>query len=179
MTDGKDLAGLQVDLEKLGGRTWQAAGRLPAAAMPDLADAVEETGPAEATLSATGERGGVVRVTGRVEGAVRLNCARCMKTFDLTLSAEVERLYAAGEDPTLLEPEHEMVEEIDYIPDGLFSPARMVEEELILLIPMIPVCDEACRGLCAGCGADLNHGACSCPPEEPSGPFAALKALKK
>jgi uncharacterized protein len=39
------------------------------------------------------------------------------------------------------------------------------------------LCDEACRGLCPHCGANLNLGPCACPAEEDESPFAALSSL--
>ncbi len=38
-------------------------------------------------------------------------------------------------------------------------------EELVLAFPSKFLCSEDCRGICPGCGADLNAGPCACPPE--------------
>ncbi|RMG61535.1 MAG: DUF177 domain-containing protein, partial [Calditrichaeota bacterium] len=44
-----------------------------------------------------------------------------------------------------------------------------LKEYLILAVPMKMLCKEDCRGICPGCGADLNSEACRCgePPIDP------------
>jgi len=37
-----------------------------------------------------------------------------------------------------------------------------VREDILLALPMVAVCSNACRGLCAGCGVNLNSGKCKC-----------------
>lgn len=37
-----------------------------------------------------------------------------------------------------------------------------IRQELIMAIPVKPVCFEGCRGLCPGCGRNLNKEACHC-----------------
>lgn len=53
-----------------------------------------------------------------------------------------------------------------------------VREAIILALPGYPVCDEACRGLCMACGANLNKGACKCRRTGKDGRWSALDALK-
>jgi uncharacterized protein len=44
---------------------------------------------------------------------------------------------------------------------------------------MKPLCSEACKGLCAQCGTNLNTGACACAPAWEDPRLAPLKALAK
>jgi len=39
-----------------------------------------------------------------------------------------------------------------------------LREQWLLSDPGFVLCREDCQGLCATCGADLNAGACGCPP---------------
>jgi uncharacterized protein len=55
---------------------------------------------------------------------------------------------------------------------------EVVQEQVIMAMPLRPLCDEACRGLCQNCGADLNEGSCACPPTDFSIKFSALKSFK-
>jgi uncharacterized protein len=61
-------------------------------------------------------------------------------------------------------------EEIDLSP--------LVLEQMILALPTRPLCEPACRGLCAQCGADLNAGACDCVSERRDPRLAVLRDLK-
>ncbi|MGH9188435.1 MAG: YceD family protein [Acidimicrobiales bacterium] len=54
----------------------------------------------------------------------------------------------------------------------------LVREALVLELPLAPVCDESCAGLCPTCGADLNKGACGCETETGDPRWAALDALR-
>ena len=79
-------------------------------------------------------------------------------------------------------PEEEIeltAEQMDLIP---FNGSRIdlrqaVAEQVLLALPIKPLCSRQCKGLCPRCGLNLNHGPCQCPPQEPAGPFAALKVL--
>jgi uncharacterized protein len=42
---------------------------------------------------------------------------------------------------------------------------------------MKPLCEEACKGLCAQCGRNLNLGACDCKFDWEDPRLAALKGL--
>ena len=55
----------------------------------------------------------------------------------------------------------------------------VVSEQVVLEIPMKPVCREGCRGLCPQCGADLNEANCGCDHTVSDPRFAALAELKK
>jgi uncharacterized protein len=37
-----------------------------------------------------------------------------------------------------------------------------IRQEIILAYPMIPICRQTCKGLCAVCGYNLNQGVCHC-----------------
>jgi len=53
-----------------------------------------------------------------------------------------------------------------------------IQEQLVLGLPMRPLCREDCKGLCAACGADLNVDECNCRQQHPASPFAALRHLR-
>ena len=38
-----------------------------------------------------------------------------------------------------------------------------IRQEIFLNYPVRIICREGCRGLCPGCGKNLNEGDCSCP----------------
>ena len=50
--------------------------------------------------------------------------------------------------------------------------------ELLLALPIAPLCRDDCKGLCARCGKDLNEGPCACPPEPKDDRWAALRSVK-
>lgn len=126
-----------------------------------------------------------VRVTGQVAAAgpgryywrgeldttVRGACRRCLAAVDVPVRVPVGVMFT--EDSSADDPSAWVIEPNASVLD--LSPA--VREELILSAPTYVLCREDCRGLCPGCGEDLNVGACTCRPStDPRwGPLAALR----
>ena len=51
-------------------------------------------------------------------------------------------------------------------------------EQIILLIPIKPLCSPECKGLCPQCGTNLNYSSCDCPRCCIDSRMAALKNFK-
>ena len=66
--------------------------------------------------------------------------------------------------------------------DGVIDFEPALKAALIYDLPMVPLHDENCLGLCSQCGKNLNKGNCDCTFEEDEdfskNPFAVLKNLK-
>jgi DUF177 domain-containing protein len=110
----------------------------------------------------SGER---VSLRGSIQSRAHVECARCLREFDLLLEAPMV-LYAERTGSTSRE-EQEQLERDDYMMfhDGRRLDLRETVRELLLLeLPITPLCREDCPGLCPKCGADLSLGPCSCSP---------------
>jgi uncharacterized protein len=107
--------------------------------------------------------GDLVSVRGKVRSSARLECVRCLQTFELPLAVDLTVVADRAGGRVRLEEE---LEADDYM---LFHDGRQLDlreqarESLLLELPITPHCREDCRGLCPRCGADLNLGACGCP----------------
>lgn len=92
-----------------------------------------------------------VVVNGRLEAELKVPCARCLELFSLPIKAEVAVLYApAAKVKTPDKDEYEFSpEEADTLPfDGeTVVLDDLVRDELLLEIPMIPLCSETCPGM--------------------------------
>ena len=55
-----------------------------------------------------------------------------------------------------------------------------MRDEILLALPINPLCKESCRGLCPVCGGNRNVTACDCKTERRRRParFAALGKMK-
>ncbi len=99
-----------------------------------------------ARLSHAG-RGIIVR--GETEGPVRLRCGRCLEQFAFVLKASFEELAVFVVDDEEADEDFAVIEEqIDLAP--------IIYQSVMLELPMRPLCREACAGICAGCGKNLN-----------------------
>ena len=110
--------------------------------------------------------GEAISVRGALTASARLECVRCLATFDWPVQAPLE-VFAerAGSGGAR---EEEALERDDYMKfhDGRQLDLREEARETLLLeLPMSPHCREDCRGLCPKCGADLNEGPCGCSRE--------------
>jgi uncharacterized protein len=124
--------------------------------------------------------GAEVRINGRVKATLLLLCSRCLReyTFEVDESLSVVLLKPRPEGTPAevdLKAEDLDTEHFDGVTIDL---DRIVGEELLLALPQKGVCSPECKGLCAGCGADLNREPCTCPDQGKVSPFAALKILK-
>lgn len=109
-----------------------------------------------------------------------LTCNRCLKPIVEHMEPEVELMIEVAR-PRAVAGEHELKEDelgVLTIPEEILETDPILLEQLQLNVPMKPLCQPDCRGICPQCGADLNAGECSC--EAPTGDprFAALAALK-
>lgn len=120
-------------------------------------------------------------VTGMVEGEATTSCARCLEDVRFPLMGEIEGYFLIGGDEAQA-PEDMDDDEFELLPEGnTIDVGALVTAALLLEVPLVPLCDDDCLGLCPTCGANLNEGACGCVHvEDPDfelakNPFAALK----
>ena len=74
--------------------------------------------------------------------------------------------------------ERDFVESYEISPENAFMDLTdALREAIILALPGYPVCQEACKGLCMKCGANLNTSKCSCNRKGNDMRWAALNAL--
>ncbi|MBF0138537.1 MAG: DUF177 domain-containing protein [Magnetococcus sp. DMHC-1] len=176
MRDTMNLGDMVLDLEKMGRKPRHLQGHVPADHLPALGELVRVESPAWVDLLATLDQKRL-RVAGHLGGRIGLDCGRCLQPYTLELAVAPEREFIAGAEPPDLGGEVEVQDETVYLDDGLFSLRRMVEEELILALPMTHLCRETCAGLCDQCGSDRNIKMCGCQPRNLDSPFAVLKNL--
>ncbi len=123
--------------------------------------------------------GAEVLARGQVSSDIELQCSRCLSKFSRPVSVEVNVVYHPVEE-LKGEEKHEI--KGDELDTGFYKGDELdiydlVQEQILLTVPMKPLCKESCRGLCATCGADLNVTTCSCEKREPDPRLAVLKKL--
>jgi uncharacterized protein len=125
-----------------------------------------------------------IEVEGVFETAARLVCGRCLKEFEMQLASEIALTYTR-ENPEIRE--NLSREEVELSPEdaGLitFRGDRIdlrkgVQEQVVMALPVRPLCHDHCKGLCPQCGTDLNSGDCDCDQGPPNTQFSALEKLK-
>ena len=141
--------------------------------------ALPQEGPLMVRL-AISRHGNEVLVRGEIALDVGLECSRCLGSFSAALESELERYLEEGTGGGDDEEGDFREEEIDIDPleRGVIDLREMIAEQIHLSLPVKPLCEENCRGLCSRCGVDLNKETCSCAGDETDPRWEALKQLK-
>lgn len=91
---------------------------------------------------------GSILVSGKVRGSVSATCGRCLAPLTMEIAnEEIELFYAKNEITD---------EELDITDD--------IRDELLIELPMNPLCSDNCQGLCPVCGINRNKKSCKCTP---------------
>lgn len=93
-----------------------------------------------------------VLVTGTADGTFALECSRCLAEFTESFTVDLHEVYTYPDQPE--------VEEGFVIWDGQIDLVPAIRDAVLLAVPDNPLHDQACKGLCATCGQDLNIADC-------------------
>lgn len=114
-------------------------------------------------------------------------CDRCAKPFGAEQQIPIHLVFvprakiSAGSGKVMGDEETPVEEDLDFslYDDRQLDVGAVVAEQVVLAQPMQYICKKSCKGLCPGCGKDLNSGPCTCKEKTPKeSPFAALKGMK-
>lgn len=121
-----------------------------------------------------------IDLSGTLSARVPMTCARCLEGYIEKLERPFAQILARGLHTEASEEEVQLhardLDRSELVGDTLDF-ASILREELMLAIPTKPLCSTDCKGICAGCGAELNVAECTCAPQIDDR-WAALAALK-
>jgi uncharacterized protein len=108
-------------------------------------------------------------------------CSRCLKQFYLPLSADFEEEYLPASEVSGAVEQELTAEELDsdFYRDNEINIEELIREQMLLSVPMKPLCKPGCRGICPKCGKDLNDGPCGCKEDEIDPRLMPLKKIKE
>jgi uncharacterized protein len=121
-----------------------------------------------------------ILVRGQLQGELIFTCSRCLDAFTGPLAATFDLLLKASRPPVSdqdVELNPEDLDE-DYLLGDELDLNALLQEQILLALPLKPLCLEDCLGLCRQCGANLNREKCSCAAPAFYSSFAALEKLK-
>ncbi|MBF0603933.1 MAG: DUF177 domain-containing protein [Nitrospirae bacterium] len=118
------------------------------------------------------------RISGTLVYKGQYVCSRCLESFGREQNSPIDRLFCVGSDPARNHKVRSLEDDQTFLPSGELAIQDLVREELLLDLPMIPVCSDDCCGLCPQCGCNRNHERCQCEDNTREGPFSRLKEMK-
>jgi uncharacterized protein len=159
--------------------------------IPDIPDEgltldIEESIDTNSVLSPVSARlriekaGAEIMVRGDLRAEIKLICSRCLKEYNGKLTVPVDVVYHPVEE---LKDEAHLNEvkseelDLDFYSGEEIDLLDLVKEQVELNIPMKPLCDDACKGICPKCGTDLNIRSCTCSVKDIDPRFESLKKL--
>jgi uncharacterized protein len=144
-------------------------------------DDVSTRGPLQGEVSMMRTTDGIL-VTGELSIMLALACDRCLDTIEIPVMLKLEDTFrptidiksgamlplVSGEElATLIDEKH------------ILDLSEVTRQNILLAVPMHPVCRQDCAGLCPQCGQNLNEGRCNCKTETVDPRWSKLERLLK
>ncbi len=113
---------------------------------------------------------------GTVTFTTSMPCARCINDVRTVHAVPVAELFA---DLRRVPERDELEPGYELHPEGFIDIEALLRDAVLEVLPLRVLCDDACRGLCPVCGADLNSDDCGHGPSPVPDPrWAALQGLR-
>lgn len=100
------------------------------------------------TITLTGEHSAYLE--GEIDYSIEGDCTRCLeqtrKNYLLSFEESVEENNPDGYP----------------VKNDMVDLAKIVDDLIMMNSPISFLCDEDCKGICLGCGVNLNKGQCKC-----------------
>jgi len=141
------------------------------------AEEVPAVSPVKAGLELTKFKREVI-VGGSVSAELELECSRCLKKYLYGINVPVHVVYHPMEE--IGADRHELKDDemdMEFYKGEELDLRELIREQIMLNIPMQPLCDKNCRGICSQCGTDLNTATCNCVTEKIDPRLEVLKKL--
>ena len=124
--------------------------------------------------------GELLLITGHIKTDVKIECGRCLVDFTMPIEAEIEeefRLERVGDAIQALPMEEEIDISLEVVKNNILDLDEMIRQDLLVELPIQPLCKPDCGGLCPTCGENLNVRQCMCVAGDVESPFHALAEL--
>jgi uncharacterized protein len=115
---------------------------------------------------------------GELKALVDGCCGRCLKRYALPVEKKFDLILTPEPLPTKGKELSSDELGLSYYASKEIDLSPLIREQVLLALPMRPLCSEDCRGLCAGCGVNLNDESCICPAPVGDPRMAVFRTLK-
>lgn len=133
--------------------------------------------PVAVALDVT-RNGDEIFLSGEASARVLFECSRCLEECECKISGPMDLVILIGHKSA----PGDQVQSENLVRIGAgekyVDVTETVRSELLLRLPLKPLCREDCRGLCPECGANLNKDRCSCRTVSHDARWDALKRFK-
>lgn len=146
-------------------------------------DEIAAVGPVAIELTAKkGDLPGEYLVEGTSKFTADLTCSRCLEPYPFANSSAFHLRFRPRLEVTQENEEVEIASEdldVEFYLDRSISVRDLAAEQVQLAIPMKPLCEENCLGLCPDCGANRNRDRCQCESPVADDRLGALAGIRE
>lgn len=135
---------------------------------------IADYGPLHVDLRAKAAAG-AVEVSGRLDIELTLVCSRCLTHVKEKLEIPFFEMFVPKSNGAVQEADHD--DDVHPVSEDKIDLTPYVQENVLLAVPFVPLCGEACKGLCPVCGQNRNETDCRCSQEKIDPRWAGLADL--
>jgi len=153
------------EIDERGPQTYRGQYAIPQSEL----DRDELAGIGPVTVEARADKGhqpGEYVVDGTARFSADFTCARCVEPYPFAANSTFHVRFRPRPEVLAEEEEVEITEpeelDVEFYSDREVPLRDLAVEQIQLAVPMKPLCDERCLGLCPNCGANRNREECSC-----------------
>jgi uncharacterized protein len=136
----------------------------------------------EATVS-KGDAPEEYEAAGTVGFTADMTCSRCVEPYPFASNSTFHVRFRPRPEASEENEEVEITEseelDVEFYADRRVPLKDLALEQVQLSIPMKPLCDENCLGLCPTCGANRTREACSCEASITDERWGALRDIRE
>ncbi len=142
---------------------------------------VELAAPLQAILTVRKKDDNLYSLSGNFQVVLVTSCDRCGARIEIDLEQDFSYLLRVEDEPQMPAEYDSSEEDCEtvYLSQPFIESSAILSEQLLLAMPLHRLCDDECKGLCGGCGVNLNTKMCQCRENKSNSPFAILKKLRK
>lgn len=148
-------------------------------------DRVEVQSPSATIITATvakGDMPGEYVAEGTSTYTADLVCSRCVEPTPFANNSSFHVRFRPRPEASVENEEVEITDkeelDVEFYSERNIPLRELALEQAQLSIPMKPLCDESCLGLCPNCGANLSRESCTCQASMSDERWGALIELR-
>ncbi len=111
----------------------------------------------------------VIVLDGKLQADLKLTCSRCLEKFHYPIDMNIQEQFVIDD------PSNEDNDDLIVINGDVIDITKVIENNIIVQLPIKRLCKEDCKGLCQKCGANLNVSECNCETLDVDPRLAKLK----
>lgn len=168
-----------IELNKLINKKLRIARAIPMGSDRHPVQGCSYAAPVELDAILTGKEK-EFKLQGSIKAHLMLTCDRCLTTFEQDIEDTLDLVFIPRTEMEG-EPEVELTKDDLNVASYIDSIdlCQVIDEQLILALPMKILCSDNCPGLCPQCGKNLSKGSCSCSDDRVDDRLIVLMDVKK